>query len=292
VTNSGSNTITVFDKSLAQAVAVIDTCAGPSGMALDRHGRRLFVACSRDDEIQSIDVTGGEIVQRTRVPPGDQPREVALTPDGTILVAVNTGSNSISFFDAVSLTWQERVSVGSGPRAILIDPGGRRAFVFNTLSSTVSVVDIASRTLAATLSMDSAPLRGEFNRSADRLYVIHERTPYLTVIDPRQLTVLTRARLSSAANAIAVDPVRGLLCLGSSNETAVEFYDPHALLPLYFMKTREGVSHLMIDAEDSRLYMVNPDTGTLIVGGLADRKVVAEIDVGDGAAWVAVMGER
>jgi YVTN family beta-propeller protein len=292
VTNSGSNTITVFDKSLAQAAAVIDTCAGPFGMAVDQRRRRAYVACSKGDEIQSIDVAAGEIVERTRVSPGDQPHEIALTPDGATLVAVNTGSNSLSFFDAVSLTFQERINVGSGPRSILIDPGGRRAFVFNTLSSSVSVIDIASRSLAATLSMDTAPLRGQFSRSGDRLYVIHERSPYLTVLDPRQLTVVTRARLSSAVDAIAVDSVRGLVCLAGSHETAVLFYDPHALLPLYFMKTTEGVSHLMIDAADNRLYMVNPDTRTLIVGGLAGRKVVAEIDVGEGATWVAVMGER
>ncbi len=292
VTNSGSNTITVFDKSLAQASAIINTCAGPFGMALDRRRFRVYVACPKDDEVQSIDVAAGEVIQRTRVSPGDQPREVALTPDGATLVSVNSGSNSLSFFDAASLTRQERLSVGSGPVSMVIDPSGRRAFVFNTLSSSVSVVDLASRRVTATLSMDAPPLRGEFSRSGNRLYVIHERSPYLTVLDPQQLTVVTRVRLGSAAGAIAVDNVRGLMCLAGSNGAAVEFYDPNALLPLYFMKIREGVSHLLIDAEDNRLYMVNPLTRALTVGRLADRKVVSEIDVGDGPAWVAVMGER
>ena len=292
VTNSGSNTITVFDKSLGQATAVIHTCAGPFGMALDRRRLRVYVACPKDDEIQSIDVAAGEILQRTRVSPGDQPREVALTPDGATLVSVNSGSNSISFFDAVSLARQERLNVGSGPGSIVIEPSGKRAFVFNALSSSVSVIDLASRSLAATLSMDAPPLRGEFNRSGNRLYVIHERSPYLSVLDPQQLTISSRVRLGAAVGAIAVDQVRGLICLASSNGVAVEFYDPNALLPLYFMKTREGISHLLIDAEDSRLYMVNPETRTLVVGRLADRKVVSEIDVGDGARFVAVMGAR
>ncbi len=292
VTNSGSNTITVFDKSLAQATAVINTCAGPFGMALDRRRLRVYVACPKDDEIQSIDVAAGEIVQRTRASPGDQPREVALTPDGATLVSVNSGSNSISFFDALSLTRQERLNVGNGPVSIVIEPSGRRAFVFSTLSSSVSVIDLATRSLTATLSMDAPPLRGEFNRAGNRLYVIHERSPYLSVLDPQQLTISSRVRLGAAVGAIAVDPVRGLICLASSQAVAIEFYDPNALLPLYFMKTREGVSHLLIDAEDSRLYMVNPDTRTLIVGRLADRKVASEIDVEDGARFVAVMGER
>jgi YVTN family beta-propeller protein len=292
VTNSASNTITVFDKSLGQAVAVIDTCAGPAGMALDQRRRRLYVACSKDDEIQSIDVATGDIIERVRVSPGDRPRELALTPDGATLVSANPGSNSISLFDAVSLARQERINVGSGPNSILIDASGRRAFVFNTLSSSVSIIDLAGRSLAATLSMDSAPLRGQFNGRGNRLYVIHERSPYLTVVDPQQLTVVTRARLGTAADAIAVDGVRGLICLSSRNDTAVQFYDPNALMPLYSMKARTGISHLTIDAEDNRLYMADPDTRTVIVGRLADRKVDTEIDVGDGAYWIAVMGEK
>jgi YVTN family beta-propeller protein len=292
VTNTGSNTITVFDKSITQAVAVIDTCAGPAGMALDRLRRRLYLACSKEDEIQSIDVATGQVIERTRLSPGDRPREVALTPDGLTLVSANTGSNSISIFEAVSLTRQERISVGSGPGSVLIDPGGRRAFAFNTLSGSLSVIDLASRSLAATLSTDAAPLRGKFSRMGDRLYIIHERSPYMTVLDPRQLNVVTRARLKVGVSAIEVDTVRGLVCIGGDSDTTVEFYDPNALMPVYSMRIRSGVSHLTIDAEDNCLYMVSPGTRSVIVGRLADRKAVSEIDVGDGPCWVAVMGEK
>jgi hypothetical protein len=126
----------------------------------------------------------------------------------------------------------------------------------------------------------------------DRLYVIHERSPYMTVLDPRQLTLVTRARLKSGVDAIEVDRVRGLVCLGSSQDTAVEFYDPNALMPLYAMRTRAGASHLRIDVEDSALYIVSRDTRSLIVGRLADRKVSTEIDVGDRPYSIAVMGEK
>ncbi len=291
VTNAGSNSITVFEKSLGQAVAVIDTCAGPSGMALDQRRRRLYVACAKDDEIQAIDVATGEVVERARVSPGDRPRELALTPNGLTLVSANNGSNSVSFFDAGSLTRQERINVGSGPGSVLIEPSGRRAFVFNTLSSSVSVLDIATRSLAATISTDSAPLRGRFNGSGDRLYIIHERSPYMTVVDPRQLAAVSRTRLRIGVSAIEVDTVRGLVCIGGG-DTAIEFYDPNALMPLYSMRIRAGVAFLAIDAEESALYMVSPDTRILIVGRLGDRKVVSEIDVGDSPYSVAVMGEK
>jgi YVTN family beta-propeller protein len=292
VTNARSNTITVFDKSLGQAINVIETCAGPAGMALDQRRRRLYVACSRDDEIQSIDVATGTIVERTRISPGDRPRELALSPDGLTLVAVAPGSGTVSFFDATSAAHQDRVAVGSGPEAIAIDPAGRRAFVLNRLGSSVSVVEISSRTVAATVSLEAAPLRAEFNRQGDRLYVIHERSPYMTVFDPRQLTVLQRARVRGGVGAIAVDTVRNLVCLAGENDPAIEIYDPHALMPLYAIRTPAGASYLTFDAEANRLYLVEARAGRIAVASLADRRVVTEIDVGDAPYGVSVMGER
>jgi YVTN family beta-propeller protein len=292
VTNSASNTITVFDKQIMQAAAVIDTCAGPAGLALDQRRRRLYVACPNDDEIQSIDVATGEIVERASASPGDRPRELALTPDGNTLVAANNGSNSISFFDTGALTRADRVNVGSGPGSVVIEPAGRRAFVFNTLSNSISVVDIATRAVVATMSTEAPPLRGQFSARGDRLYVIHDRSPFMTAFDAQQLTTITRARLGAPVSAIAVDRVRGLVCVGSTADTAVVFYDPNVLMPLYTMKARAGASYLAIVPDDNTLYMVSPDTRSLLVGRLADRKVVSEIDVGDRPYWVAIMGEK
>ena len=292
VTNSGANTITVFDKKLGQAVALIDTCARPAGLAFDQHRRRVFVACSRDDEIQSIDLATADVRERTRMFPGDGPRELALTPDGTTLLSVNPGSNSIAFFDAVSLVRQERIAVGNGPTSVAIDRAGRRAFVFNTLSSSISVIDIASRAVVATMSTESDPLRGQFNAKGDRLYVIHERSPFMTVVDPRQLTIVTRARVRSGVSAIRVDSVRNLVYIGGGSDPMLEGYDPNALVPIDTMKTRSGAAYLTIDAEDSSVYMVSPRTRTLLVGSLATRTIRSEIDVGETPYWVAVMGEK
>lgn len=292
VTNSRSNTITVFDKRLSQAVALIDTCEGPVGMALDQHRRRVIVACSRNDEIQSIDIATGEIVERSRLSPGDQPSEVGLTPDGRTLVAVNSGSSSVVFLDAASLSRQERVAVGNGPTSVLFDPAGRRGFVFNTLSNSVSVIDLAERRLEATISTGVSPIRGQFSERGDRLYVIHERSPFMTVVDPGQFAVLTRARLRNAVAAIALDRVRNVICLGSDRDPAIEFFDPNALMPLYSMRVRSGVSHLAVDVENNRLYMVSPGPRAVVVARLSDRKVDAEIDVGEAPCRIAVMGER
>jgi YVTN family beta-propeller protein len=292
VSSPRSNAVTVFDKRLRQAVAVIPTCDAPSGMALDQRAARLYVACSRDDELQVIDVVSAEIVERARLLPGDDPREVAMTPDGRTLLSANAGSDSVGLFDASPLRRLDRIEVGSGPGSIAIDPSGRRAFVFNTLSSTISVIDIPRRAVVSTISTETAPLRGQFSARGDRLLVIHERSPYLSVLDPEQSTIVNRARLRLGLSAMKLDSRRGLLYLGGPDDRMVEFYDPNTLLPIGSVKTRGGVSHLALDAEDNSLYMVSPGRKSLEIASLADRRVVSEIDVGEGPYWVAVMGEK
>jgi YVTN family beta-propeller protein len=292
VTDTTANTITVFDKALARVASVIETCTGPSGLALDRQRRRAYVTCTREDEVQSIDLATAEVLERTKVLPGDAPGELALTPDGRTLLVVNAGSASVQFFEAGSLARDERVPVGNGPASVIVEPGGRRAFVFNTLSNTVSVLDVASRSVAATISADASPVRGAFSGRGDRLYVIHEKSPFMTVLDPRQLSLITRARVTSGVGAIAVDTVRNLVCLARTGESGIELYDPNALVPVTTLPTRAGASYLAFDVEDNALYIVSPSTHSIVVGNLADRKVTAEIDVGDAPHRVAVMGER
>ena len=153
VSNSRSNTITVFDKRLRQAPARHPHGAGPSGMALDQRSGRLYVACQADDEVQ-VDRRRRSRDRRAhpRSSRATARARFALTPDGRTLVSVNAGSNSISVFDAAPPHRLERIAVGSGPGSLLIDSGGRRAFVFNTLSSSISVVDIARRSVVATIA--------------------------------------------------------------------------------------------------------------------------------------------
>ena len=63
-------------------------------------------------------------------------------------------------------------------------------------------------------------------------------------------------------------------------------------MPLYTMRVRSGAAYLAIVPDDNILYMVSPDTRSLLVGRLGDRKVASEIDVGDRPCWVAIMGEK
>jgi YVTN family beta-propeller protein len=292
VTNSGSNDIIVFDKKSAQVFAVILTGSGPSGMVLDQRLLRAYVALSGDDAIELIDVTAGAIINRMRLSTGDRPKELALTPDGRVLLCVNNGSNSLSFIDPNSLFETGRINVGNGPSSVLIDQTGRRAFVFNTLSSTISVIDIPNRAIITTIATDPGPLRGQFNRRGDRLFVIHELSSYLTMIDPATLTTIRRFSVRIGMNSIKVDTRTDLVYLGRKIDPVVEVYDPLSFVPVDYVQTGGGISYMTIDGDENNLYMVSSNKNRVILSNVVSKKIVGEMDVGEGPYWVTMMGER
>lgn len=292
VTNSGSDNIMIFDKKLNKILAVIVTGRGPAGMALDQRQGRAYVALSRDDAIELIDVLSGQPINRLRLNTGDRPQELALTPDGRMLLVVNKGTNTLSFVDPFSFVELKRVDVGREPNSVAIHPNGLRAFVFNTLSNSISVIDIPNRVVIATITTDPAPLRGQFNRRADRLYVIQEWSSYLTALDPFALSILRRFPVRIGMVSIKVDPQTDLVYTGRRRDTTVEVYDPFSFAVVDSMNTGAGITYMTIDGDENNLYMVNPDLRTVMVSRLVRKRVFSEMDVGEIPYWVAMMGER
>jgi hypothetical protein len=292
VSNTTSNNIAVFDKKLGQVVGMIATGKGPAGMAMDQRLRRVYVAISGEDEIVVIDITSGEVTSRIILSRGDHPQELALTPDARTLLSLNTGTNTVSFIDPASLLELNRVKVDMGPRSILIDPTGRRAYVFNTLAGTISVLDIANRAIISTFSTDPGPLRGQFNRRGNNLYVIHERSTYLAVVDPVSFRVLKRFSIGPGMNFIKVDAQTDLIYISRRNEIFVEVYNPLSFVSIDFIKTGGTIDCMSIDGEENNLYLVNLDMKSLQVSNLVRKKILFEMDLGDGPYWVTVMGER
>jgi YVTN family beta-propeller protein len=291
-TNSGSNNITVFDKRASQVAGAIATRGGPAGMALDQRGRRAYAALPGQDTIEVIDVNVGEVIDRMLLSAGDRPRELALTPDGRVLLSANTGSNTISVIETPTLFESRRITVGNGPNSILMDPSGRRAYVFNSLASSISVVDIANKAIVTTISTDPGPLRGQFNKRGDRFYVIHELSAYLSIIDARTLSTVKRVQVGMGMSYIKVDTVTDFVYMGRARDTTVGVYEPNSFVPMDYIQTEGGTRYLTIDGDENNLVMVGAQLPRLTNANLISRKRLSALDIGDAPYWVTMMGER
>ncbi|MEO0249975.1 MAG: YncE family protein, partial [candidate division WOR-3 bacterium] len=250
------------------------------------------VALPGQDTIEAIDVNVGEVTDRLVLSTGDRPRELALTPDGRVLLSANTGSNTVSVIEAPTLFESRRITVGNGPNSILVDPSGRRAFVFNSFASSISVLDIPNKALVTTISTDPGPLRGQFNKRGDRFYVIHELSSYLSIIDARTLSTVKRVQVGMGMGYIKVDTVTDFVYMGRTRDATIGVYEPNSFVPMDYIRTDGGVRYLTIDGDENNLVVVGAHVPRLSTTNLVSRKGVATIDIGDAPYWVTMMGER
>ncbi len=292
VSNSETNTLTVFNKRTMLVENIISTGRSPFGLAIDRRRARAYVAVLDDNAVQEIDVIEGTILGKAVLSLGDDPIDVAVTPDGRHLISVNRGSNTISIIDAVSLIELERIRVGDKPCSVEISPTGLLAFVLNSYSNTLSCIDLSQNIFAGTLAVQGSPRRGAFSRNGRRFYVITSDSPTMTVIDVSSLTSVGSIHIGPGASSIKVDTRTDLVYVGKSFGAEISIVSPRSSLPIDSIFLRGSAEHMTIDDEENSLFVVLPEKRLLQKMNLTSKRVTAELDVGIGAYEVALMGER
>lgn len=292
VASRNGDAVTVFDKRTRAVTGVIITGNGPQGMVLDKRRNRLYAALSNDAAVAVFDITDGSSIAVISLVPGDAPAELALTPDGLTLLAVNTGSDTLSLIDTMGLLERDRIVVGKRPRSLLVDKTGRKAYVFNSASNSISVVDISGRAVMGEIATGPEPLRGQFNRSEDRLYVAHAEFPYLYGINPVSFAVERRDFVGSGLRSFKLDVRTGLLYLGKKNDTMIGVYDPLTFSAVEHIPANGPADYLAIEDEGNDLYMVSAERNRVMIVNLINPRITTEIDVAGGPVWVTMMGER
>ncbi len=279
ITNPVLNLIAVFDRKRRNITGMITSGREPMGVAVDPLHARAYVALSGEDAVEVIDTQIMDKITRIYLRGGDRPRELAITPDGSMLLVGNMGSNTISIIDTRLLIESSRLSVGQGPRYILIDKRGERAYVFNTFSNTVSVIDIRTMRILINLAAETGPIMGAFNSKGDRLYIIHEYSPYLLVYDTVTFSVVRREYAGPSMSSIVIDPATDLIYLSSSTISFISIRHPSSLLPISFIQSDAPARYLFIDKDENTLYIVIPEKGAVSVVDLYTGRIISILEV-------------
>jgi len=283
--------VLVFDRKTLKAITAIALEGEPAGMALDESGNRLFVALSAQDAVAVIDILSGALLDRIPLQLGDRPDRLALTPDGSLLLCTNPGSDSVSLIDPSSLLELSRLDVGDEPRSLALDPAGRRAFIFNLHSDSIAAIDLNERRLLFTQSTDSAPIWGALNRDGSRLYVIYRSSPYLNVLDPATLAVLERQQVGIGTGVLLVDARSDLVYLGWTDEPRIDIFDPFSLQAVDFLDAPGGGAVLAIDDEENRL-LVGSAAGPVTALDLVSKREAGRVDVSGPVHSLVLEGDR
>lgn len=290
-TNVAGASVTVLDRRTRRVTGVVPVGEAPRGIALDALANRAYVALSREDQLEVLDVAANTSAGRIRLTPGDGPEEVAFAADGT-LVVVNERSRTVSFVDPQARTELGRVPVGEAPTDLLVDRSGRFAYVANLGSGSVTAIDLANRTVFATIPTDPEPLQLALSRDGSRLYVVHRGSAYLTVLELPSLVPQPAAYLGLGAATIRVDARSDLIYVSRGEERRIAVYDPVALQPVDHFDVPGAVSYMAIDDAEDALLLLMPDRRAIAVVDLTSRRLLGEVPVGARPYTLALAGER
>lgn len=290
--NTAWDNLTVFDKRARRVVGVLPTGRGPAGLAIDPLRRRAYVALSGDDQVAILDVQSGEEIARIQLRPGDGPQELGLTPDGKLLVVVNTRSGTAAFLDPQATMELSRVRTGDEPGSLLIDRSGRRAYVLNRRSASLTVLDLANRAVVSTAGTDPEPLRARLDRAGTRLYLLAAGSSYLTVFSLPGLSVSKRVLVGLGASALEVDPRTDFVYVGGRDDDQLRVFEPASLLPMRRFELPGPAALTAIDDANDALFSVVPSRRLVAANDLVSGRSLGTMEVGEDPYQVSLVGER
>ena len=134
-------------------IATVEVGKQPSGLAINRRGDLLLVACREDKSVNVLSIHGDEVKVIDRVPVDDPVVHVVFTPDGKRALAAKFLAHKVAVLEVSGqkVTYEKYdMPTGLLPINIDITPDGKIALVANVGGSdghvdTVSVIDLEAK---------------------------------------------------------------------------------------------------------------------------------------------------
>jgi YVTN family beta-propeller protein len=137
---------------LASHAQVWDRPTTSSPIAISRNDRLIWVVNPADDSVSVIRPDNN--TRLAKIPVGDEPEGIALTPDGRYAYVANAAGGSVTVIQIDDPAWGTftasaitNITTGAEPWNVVCSPDGRRVFVANSAQDTVTVIDTATRSV-------------------------------------------------------------------------------------------------------------------------------------------------
>lgn len=117
--NAGSGTISIIERRSGGEIRSLQVGGVPMGLALDRPGRRLFVATRDANVVAEVDCANWRVVRR--IPLAGSPARVRLSADDRFLAVTLMASGELVVLDTDSARELGRLKIGAGAEGLTLD---------------------------------------------------------------------------------------------------------------------------------------------------------------------------
>ncbi|HEC24955.1 MAG TPA: hypothetical protein ENI54_02930 [bacterium] len=265
VTNAGGSSLSVINVSSLSVIRTIRTGNNPTSVAFSSKFSPkdyLYVASGKENKIYVYNAK--DFARITSFKTLADPSSIALTPDGTMLFAVNYQDMAVSVYNAISFNHVETIKLPAGPMNVAVSPDGSTALVTVTSNSKMAFIKIKKPTV---VYAKVAPV-----------------SPVVTGIPGAvgAKSIAGAAVTSPYSRSSVVSGGRLFKYMPSAS------YIPKPFGKLATVYTGKGPTAEAITPDGKYLYVINTQDATLSVIDVAKEEVIKTIKVGDYPSAVSI----
>ncbi len=283
ISNSGSNYISIVDRSLERVIAAVTVGPKPMGMALNATKDTLYVVNSGSRNISVVDTVQFNIRDTIEITTGLDPTDIVFVQDADDaiegkLYVTNRLSNDVAVISTVSKRVLKTIPVGTRPSHIAADPHRKEVYVTNELSNNLSIISTVDDSVVSTVRVDNRPTGCAVGDNY--IYVFNEGANTISVISPSTRKVVETV-------VVIKPPRRGIkgfnerLFVASTASDTLLFFNRNNVVTRV-IRTGRGPVGLSGDEDRNRLYVTNSGADTVSIIDPIGERVVGELTVGKG----------
>jgi len=217
------------------------------------------------------------------IPVGDNPIDVAVSPDGTTVYVSNFDSGNVSVIDASTNMVIATIAVGGGPVGVAVSPDGTTVYVVSNNTDSVFVIDTATNMVVGdSIPVGSTPENIVITPDGSTAYVTNFGSNNITVIDTATNTVVgDPIPVGTGSIDLAVSPDGTTVYVASGGSDSVFVIDTATNMVITTISV-EDASNVAVSPDCTKVYVVSSDTTSVFVIDTATNTVVGDpFPVGD-----------
>ncbi len=143
----------------------------PRGIEVSPDSSTAWIAMMGSDRIATVDLQSLQMTDPSWSEPGDGPRHLVLSPDGSLLFVTNNDSGNVVKLDAATGEALGSVTTGDNARSMDISTDGEALYVVNYFSETVSKVRTSDMAVVQDLPTNPKPIGITYEPTMRRVWV-------------------------------------------------------------------------------------------------------------------------
>ena len=249
----------------------------------EKMSETLLVGNKGEDSLSFIDLkTGKETARRAT---GNQPHEIAISPDGKLAAVVSYGGQTIDIFDIALMDRIETISLAPArrPHGILwLDDG--RIITTTEGSDNITIIsppsgDAQKRQISSIATGQKGSHMLVVTPDYSRAFVTNMQSGTVSVLDLVAMTKLADLPAGTEPEGLAITPDGKTVWVADRRGDALHVFDARKLEHLTTIKTGKFPIRVAISADGATAITSNLGDGALGLYDVATRRAKGAIEV-------------